>query len=163
MELALQVVGMKMTGKLEDARNIAMRIVGGNDNNNNNSGHSNCNGNMNGMHNHIASLALQTGENNFEAHIITTIGLLDVLETEHNSISLQNRQQHTMLHIAAMLGYTRLCSVLIDKGIDLNLQDKYGFTGMNFFMERKIYKISLIFYLFVLFTSPSLCSVDRKR
>ncbi|CAB4489647.1 unnamed protein product [Rhizophagus irregularis] len=132
MELALQVVGMKMTGKLEDARNIAMRIVGGNDNNNNNSGHSNCNGNMNGMHNHIASLALQTGENNFEAHIITTIGLLDVLETEHNSISLQNRQQHTMLHIAAMLGYTRLCSVLIDKGIDLNLQDKYGFTALHY-------------------------------
>ncbi|PKC12447.1 hypothetical protein RhiirA5_463964, partial [Rhizophagus irregularis] len=116
MELALQVVGMKMTGKLEDARNIAMRIVGGNDNNNNNS----------------ASLALQTGENNFEAHIITTIGLLDVLETEHNSISLQNRQQHTMLHIAAMLGYTRLCSVLIDKGIDLNLQDKYGFTALHY-------------------------------
>ncbi|RIA92219.1 hypothetical protein C1645_82014 [Glomus cerebriforme] len=131
MELALQVVGMKMTGKLEDARNIAMRIVGGNDNNNN-SGHSNGNGNMNGMHNHLASFALQTGENNFEAHIISTISLLDVLETEHDSISLQNRQQHTMLHIAAMLGYTRLCSVLIDRGIDLNLQDKYGFTALHY-------------------------------
>ena len=133
MELALQVVGMKMTGKLEDARNIAMRIVGGNDNNNNSS-NSNGNGNMNGMHNHLASFALQSGINNFEAHIITTISLLDVLETNHNSISLQNRQQHTMLHIAAMLGYTRLCSVLIEKGIDLNLQDKYGFTGMGFCM-----------------------------
>jgi uncharacterized protein len=28
MELALQVVGLKMTGKLEDAKSIAMRIVG---------------------------------------------------------------------------------------------------------------------------------------
>ena len=28
MELALQVVGLKMTGKLEDAKNVAMRIVG---------------------------------------------------------------------------------------------------------------------------------------
>ncbi len=27
MELALQVVGLKMTGKIEDARNVAMRIV----------------------------------------------------------------------------------------------------------------------------------------
>ncbi|CAO3598942.1 unnamed protein product [Absidia cylindrospora] len=32
MELALQVVGLKMTGKVEDARNIAMRIVDGNGN-----------------------------------------------------------------------------------------------------------------------------------
>ncbi|CAI2166247.1 2979_t:CDS:10 [Funneliformis geosporum] len=131
MELALQVVGMKMTGKIEDARNIAMRIVGGNDNNSN-SGNSNGNGSMNGMHNHLASFARQAGENNFEAHIITTISLLDVLETEHDSISLQNRQQHTMLHIAAMLGYTRLCSVLIDRDIDLNLQDKYGFTALHY-------------------------------
>jgi hypothetical protein len=29
MELALQVVGLKMTGKIEDAKNVAMRIVGG--------------------------------------------------------------------------------------------------------------------------------------
>ena len=28
MELALQVVGLKMTGKIEDAKNVAMRIVG---------------------------------------------------------------------------------------------------------------------------------------
>lgn len=35
MELALQVIGMKMTGIVEDARKIAMRIVQGNNNNNN--------------------------------------------------------------------------------------------------------------------------------
>ena len=28
MELALQVVGLKMTGKIEEAKNVAMRIVG---------------------------------------------------------------------------------------------------------------------------------------
>lgn len=33
MELALQVIGMKMTGIVEDARKIAMRIVQGNNNN----------------------------------------------------------------------------------------------------------------------------------
>lgn len=32
MELALQVVGMKMTGIVEDARKIAMRIVQGSGN-----------------------------------------------------------------------------------------------------------------------------------
>ncbi|ORX52017.1 hypothetical protein DM01DRAFT_1408472 [Hesseltinella vesiculosa] len=32
MELALQVVGLKMTGKVEDARDVALRIVEGNDN-----------------------------------------------------------------------------------------------------------------------------------
>jgi hypothetical protein len=35
MELALQVVGMKMTGIVEDARKIAMRIVQGNNGNSN--------------------------------------------------------------------------------------------------------------------------------
>ncbi len=32
MELALQVVGLKMTGKIEDAKDIAMRIVGSSSN-----------------------------------------------------------------------------------------------------------------------------------
>ena len=35
MELALQVIGMKMTGVVEDARKIAMRIVQGNSSGNN--------------------------------------------------------------------------------------------------------------------------------
>ena len=44
MELALQVIGMEMTGKVEDALDIATRIVGSNNNNshfNNNFNNSN--------------------------------------------------------------------------------------------------------------------------
>ncbi|KAI8341105.1 hypothetical protein BC941DRAFT_415850 [Chlamydoabsidia padenii] len=45
MELALQVVGLKTMGKVEDARQIAMRIVqGGGGNNNNQQGRNNYNG-----------------------------------------------------------------------------------------------------------------------
>ncbi|KAK7678243.1 hypothetical protein QCA50_018815 [Cerrena zonata] len=36
IELALQIVGLKMNGKLEDAKNIAKRIVGSDNNNSNN-------------------------------------------------------------------------------------------------------------------------------
>ncbi len=39
MELALQVVGLKMTGKIEDAKNVAMRIVGGNSGNDGSDSH----------------------------------------------------------------------------------------------------------------------------
>nr|CAG8438793.1 5539_t:CDS:10 [Entrophospora candida] len=81
MELALQVIGMKMTGKVEDALDIATRII----------------------------------------------------QTDYNdSISLQNRQQHTMLHFAATLGYQKLCSVLIEREIGLDVQDEYGFTALHY-------------------------------
>ena len=43
IELALQIVGLKMNGKLEDAKNIAKRIVGTDNNNNNNSSNINTN------------------------------------------------------------------------------------------------------------------------
>ncbi|KAF0405052.1 Mga2p [Gigaspora margarita] len=128
MELALQVVGMKMTGKLEDARNIAMRIVGGTDNNQNSV--NNSNGDMNGMQHHLSSFARQA--DNFEEHVIATLALMDAFETEYDSISLQNRQQHTMLHMASMLGYKRLCAYLIEKDINVDMQDKYGFTALHY-------------------------------
>ncbi|CAG8582667.1 6864_t:CDS:10, partial [Acaulospora morrowiae] len=131
MELALQVVGMKMTGKIEDARNIAMRIVGGADDSSN-SGGGNANGNMNGINLSSYARQISTSSNNLEEHIIATISLMDAIETEFNSLSLQNRQQHTMLHIAAMLGYKKLCEILIERGIEIDVQDKYGFTALHY-------------------------------
>ncbi|RHZ47528.1 hypothetical protein Glove_578g31 [Diversispora epigaea] len=132
MELALQVVGMKMTGKVEDARNIAMRIVGGNDSSSNSSVN-NANGNMNTMQNHFSSYARQVSmSQNFEEHIIATLSLMDVIETEYYSISLRNRQEHTLLHLATMLGYKRLCEIVIERNIDVGAQDKYGFTALHY-------------------------------
>jgi len=127
MELALQVVGMKMTGKLEDARNIAMRIVGGNENDDNN----NANSQINGMTNAMASILRGSSiAHNLEEHIVKTISLLDMYETEHpDTISLQNATRHSMLHFATMLGYEQLAVNLIERGIDVNMSDCYGFTG----------------------------------
>ncbi|CAX44214.1 IPT/TIG-domain family protein, putative [Candida dubliniensis CD36] len=47
IELALQIVGLKMNGKLEDAKNIAKRIVGTDNNNNNNNNNNNGNSSSN--------------------------------------------------------------------------------------------------------------------
>lgn len=146
MELALQVVGLKMTGKLEDARQIAMRIVqgdnGGNGGNSGNGGtthsgttHSGGNTMQNSA---SASPTTPTGQTRdrrqeLERQIIQALDVMETFETEHlGDISHPNCHQHTMLHLAAMLGFERLCRVLIDLGIDLNRVDNNGFTGLHY-------------------------------
>ncbi|CAG8487021.1 8074_t:CDS:10 [Ambispora gerdemannii] len=135
MELALRYVGLKMTGKFEDARNIAMRIVGS-ENDDGQSGQSSGNGNMNGMtNNNNLSSALQEASmsNNLEEHIIKTLSIVDVYETEHpNNISLQNVTKHTMLHLAVLLNFEQLAANLIERGINLNAIDHYGFTALHY-------------------------------
>ncbi|CAG8583034.1 2206_t:CDS:2 [Ambispora leptoticha] len=135
MELALRYVGLKMTGKFEDARNIAMRIVGS-ENDDGQSGQSSGNGNMNGMaNNSTLSSALQEASmsNNLEDHIIKTLSIVDAYETEHpNNISVQNATKHTMLHLAVLLNFEQLTTNLIERGIDINAVDHYGFTALHY-------------------------------
>ncbi|KAF8973065.1 hypothetical protein BDZ97DRAFT_1779170 [Flammula alnicola] len=120
MEIALQVVGLKMTGKIEDAKNVAMRIVGsaGGDNSDNN------NSNNSGMMQLSASpsmrdlrplLFARTGDNdNFESRI------LDFLAWT------------TLLHLSAFLGFSSLTTFLVNHGADLDARDRNGFTPLHF-------------------------------
>ncbi|KAI7902591.1 uncharacterized protein BX663DRAFT_509769 [Cokeromyces recurvatus] len=122
MELALQVVGLKMTGKVEDAREIAMRIVqGGNNNNNNNN-----NNQQQQQHQQNNNLAL-------EQHIIQVLEIMKTFnDVDSSDVSLANPQQHTMLHFAAMLGFPRLTETLIELGCDVNAVDKNGYTALHY-------------------------------
>src|SRR6185312_10895925 len=130
MELALQVVGMKMTGKLDDARNIAMRIIGDTSTNSSHSPSASPSGTTHSMNSTISAIVRNASmSNNLEEHIIKTIGLLDVETEFEDCISLQNSTKHTMLHLAAMLGFADLCNVLIEREINWETQDNYGFTG----------------------------------
>jgi hypothetical protein len=122
MELALQVVGLKMTGKVEDAREIAMRIVQGGGNG---GASSNNNGNSSdGKHTNQAAL---------ERHIIQVLQVMSAFcQVETDDISVTSPQGHTMLHLSCMLGFVELSTFLIDLGCDVNKTDRNGFTPLHY-------------------------------
>ncbi|KAG8908048.1 SPT3 Dosage dependent suppressor of Ty-induced promoter mutations-like protein [Tulasnella sp. 403] len=158
MELALQVVGVKMTGRIEEAKSVAMRIVGtGSGLDLGASGSSGgAGGNQMGVQCSespvvsrrgssidIASAAAQLTNpgrsKDFQSVIIDFLSLVDV-ELEDNTqaiptssaISSPNPTGQTLLHLAAILGFHRLVSFLITHGADVDARDKNGFTALHF-------------------------------
>ncbi|KAF7428296.1 SPT3 Dosage dependent suppressor of Ty-induced promoter mutations-like protein [Pleurotus ostreatus] len=144
MELALQVVGLKMTGKIEDAKNVAMRIVGNAGNDPSQQQH-----NMASNMMHIASLhhdlrpllvARATEGENFEALIIDFLLILDTSLEEESApdvlstpsvISHRNSSGQGLLHLAAFLGFEHLVRFLIARGADLDSRDRNGCTPLH--------------------------------
>ncbi|TFK44341.1 hypothetical protein BDQ12DRAFT_593514 [Crucibulum laeve] len=146
MELALQVVGLKMTGKIEDAKNVAMRIVGsaGGDDSQSQGG------NQTGMMQLASSLATRDirplllrrtveGEN-FEDIIVNFLALLDTPLDGNapNEISTVDAISHasssgqTLLHLGAFLGFASLVKFLVQHGADLDARDRNGYTPLHF-------------------------------
>ncbi|KAI9259694.1 hypothetical protein BDA99DRAFT_513959 [Phascolomyces articulosus] len=150
MELALQVVGLKMTGKVEDAREIAMRIVqGGNNqgqqsNGTTSSGGSNGGGNSEAMDSNSTNnesqqlqrqqkYLQQPQEASLERHIIQVLEVMDTMEDVQSSdVSIANAQGHTMLHLAAMLGFTKLTLALLDLNCSVDNIDRNGLTALHY-------------------------------
>ncbi|GAA5977606.1 hypothetical protein JCM10908_005036 [Rhodotorula pacifica] len=189
LELALQVVGMQMTGRIEDAAAIAMRIVangsGGGQGGGSMGGRgSNGNGASGGATDTAALAAtlesatrsayatptgsqassrrssfarstrpgpptseltrIASGETrNFEGIVIKFLSLLDLdpslipgaapsLPSSQPPISLVNQQRHTLLHLAAVLGFHRLVAFLLPRGIALDTADRNGYTALHF-------------------------------
>ncbi|KAF7724994.1 SPT3 Dosage dependent suppressor of Ty-induced promoter mutations-like protein [Apophysomyces ossiformis] len=122
LELALQVVGLKMTGKLHDAKQIAMRIVQGGD----------------GQDRSIPSRttpAHQQGQQQDPMHPVSASALeqqiIQALE-DIPDVSHANLNGHTMLHLAVLLNYQHLVEALIRKSALLNAQDRNGLTPLHF-------------------------------
>ena len=143
MELALQVVGLKMTGKIEDAKNVAMRIVNGSD------GSESHNGGNNSMMQLASSatrdlrplLFVRAGESDdFENLIVDFLAVVDVPLDRHSFISLPTAEAfsyptssgQTLLHLAAFLGFPSLLKFLVKHGVDLDSRDKSGYTALHF-------------------------------
>ncbi|EPQ57192.1 hypothetical protein GLOTRDRAFT_73813 [Gloeophyllum trabeum ATCC 11539] len=136
MELALQVVGLKMTGKLEDAKNVAMRIVG-------NAGpHDSQNGDDQSIPMQVAALAALSRANGLHGDIEQlVIKLLSILDTPSergtgvatsDAISLQSSSGHTLLHLATFLKFSSLVKFLLEHDIDPDVRDQNGFTAAHF-------------------------------
>lgn len=147
MELALQVVGMKLNGKLEDPRSVAMRIIGtagGDGSSTTPAQHPQ--GGDGGMQ-YQPSAAISSlrpllfarggdGEQ-FQQLILDFLMMLDVdIDTTARSTSLvishQTDSGQTLLHLACFLDYPDLVSFLITRGIDMDARDRNGCTALHF-------------------------------
>ncbi|CAL1707255.1 unnamed protein product [Somion occarium] len=141
MELALQVVGLKMTGKIEDARNIAMRIVTGPDTNqgtiepSSSMQMSTSPGSSFDIRQLLLARAGDSGD--FETLILDFLALLDVPMTVSTSslegaISQTTGSGQTLLHLATILNFSKVVEFLISHEIDIDARDNNGFTALHF-------------------------------
>ena len=140
MELALQVVGLKMTGKLEDAKSVAMRIVGP-ANEDALSGSNAPNGTQPAADS--ISLGLRSALHHMgpwsglEKMVIDLLSLLDVRIDTPSGASLARAMDHktsggqTLLHFAAFLKYQALVSFLVEHEVDKDARDHNGHTALH--------------------------------
>ncbi|KAK0504823.1 hypothetical protein EDD18DRAFT_1126615 [Armillaria luteobubalina] len=144
MELALQVVGLKMTGKIEEAKNVAMRIVGNAGDPSDSQNGSNMTGAMQLSSSFTRDLRplllIRAGENeDFQSLIIDFLSILDApVESSDKAISTEAAISHqspsgqTLLHLAAFLCFPSLVRFLVDHGADLDMRDRNGYTPLHF-------------------------------
>ncbi|CEH13946.1 HLH transcription factor EBF/Olf-1 and related DNA binding proteins [Ceraceosorus bombacis] len=161
MELALQVVGLQMTGQMQSARDVAMRVVGSGATNGQQSGQSGQQqqhfSNQGGQQRSqearnavaglfTAGLASAHGRNgdsqSFQDSVMKFLTLLDVETSDggaeadsaprRDAIRLANSQGHTLLHLAVMLGFHRLALALLERGCPPNARDHNGFAPLHF-------------------------------
>lgn len=147
MELALQVVGLKMTGKIEDAKNVAMRIVGNVGDGSAMQTDTPATDNNPMMQATSAARSLrplllgQTGENeDFQTRIIKFLSIMDapIDLPGSQSIPLNRVVSHpspngqTLLHLASFLGFDALVRFLVDRDVDLDVRDRNGYTALHF-------------------------------
>ncbi|KAF8315832.1 hypothetical protein DL93DRAFT_811522 [Clavulina sp. PMI_390] len=154
MELALQVVGLKMTGRIEEAKDVAMRIVGTSSSSGDGGDAGVAGGSMStyttlsgsavdGDVVHTAlhgadSQASGSSTRDFQSVIIEFLKLLDVevpttsRVTVEEAVSLASPSGQTLLHLSAILGFHRLLKHLVSRGIDLDVRDANGYTALHF-------------------------------
>ncbi|KAL1741123.1 hypothetical protein HDZ31DRAFT_67241 [Schizophyllum fasciatum] len=140
MELALQVVGLKMTGKIEDAKNVAMRIVGSTGDGSDQPTGTAPNSMQLATRELRPFLLQQVGANGDFEKVITNF--LSVMNTpvEHASaakvsiptaLAYTTTSGQTLLHLAAFLKFAGLTQFLIDHGADIDARDRNGYTSLH--------------------------------
>jgi len=128
---ALSVLGHKMTGKMEDVRDLARRIVGdGPSSWGASSGHS-PSGGAGGQN--ISGFNAATFGVDVEATLLRCLDLIDLDDSPHMPrLNLRRASGQTMLHLACSLGLHRFVAALLARGANPEPRDKGGFTPMHF-------------------------------
>lgn len=134
LELALQIVGLKMTGKLHDAKHIAMRILHGD------YSQSSCSHTGSTLAPQQSSFLSHTGS--LEEKIILALQQFDISDVSHT-----NASGHTMLHLATLLQYQQLVEELVARwhsGSSLDVKDRNGFTPLQLACWKRHFAIANI-------------------
>ncbi|GAV28120.1 hypothetical protein PMKS-001588 [Pichia membranifaciens] len=153
IELALQIVGLKMNGKLEDAKNIAKRIVGSNQMDSPQQSQQqqqqvspnstmsfadiplNQQLQLNWMA--VASNKIKELSKSTLNHEEILIKFLSMIKIPNSLISnpnwaVCNSEGQTMLHLACLQNYSKLCHFLMKNGSRVDYKDRNGFTPLHF-------------------------------
>lgn len=143
MELALQVVGLQMTGQMVSARDIAMRIVSASQVPD--QGATTYNADMqntlapNAME--LLSMGLRLYSSNasklpsIQDSLLGFLTLLDVdvaPSSNFPALFACNARGHTLLHLAVMHNLHRLVADLLRRGCPVNARDVNGYTALHF-------------------------------
>ncbi|KAJ3089593.1 hypothetical protein HDU96_003714, partial [Phlyctochytrium bullatum] len=147
MELALQVVGLRMTGKLEDARNVAMRIVtdtaqeGGNGNSGANTGNNGERRRSAGVPGSFTRLLAELAGRRLGTRAELELCLMDaILSAEQmdgtvrfrDALDVKTRTGHTLLHLACLAGMVTFAKLLVASGADVDARDVNGYTPLHY-------------------------------
>ncbi|KAM9919135.1 hypothetical protein OXX59_008155 [Metschnikowia pulcherrima] len=142
IELALQIVGLKMNGKLEDAKNIAKRIVGSDTTEGGSKMASPPNNSNDVMQEsmewydnaHKAVEKLSRSDMSTEDILINFLALVDLPNCPIiiPNWQLCNSQGQSLLHLATLRNYTKLVGFLITHGCKIDIQDNQGLTPLFF-------------------------------
>ncbi|KAF5135247.1 hypothetical protein DV495_000992 [Geotrichum candidum] len=123
IQMALQVVGLKMNGRLEDAREIARRIVNTTSFNPDNVKV------LDMWQNHSSQLSLDA----LEGLLLQCLQLIDSYKSDFNpNYQYCNGEGQTMLHLASSLGLKTFASQLLQRGSRVDVQDKSGYSPLHF-------------------------------
>ncbi|RKF84053.1 putative ankyrin repeat protein [Golovinomyces cichoracearum] len=130
LRTALSVLGHKMTGKMEDVRDLARRIVGENNLNWNTSS---------GLNSDISQVRGRSGLDNsnptedLETILLKFLDLIDLDDSPNMPrYNLRRKSGQTMLHLACSLGFDRFIAALLARGVNPDPKDNSGYTPMHF-------------------------------
>jgi hypothetical protein len=128
---ALSVLGHKMTGKMEDVRDLARRIVGdGPSSWGASAGHSPSGGSSNQQ---VSGFNAATFGVDVEATLLRCLDLIDLDDSPNMPrLNLRRGSGQTMLHLACSLGLHRFVAGLLARGANPEPRDKGGYTPMHF-------------------------------
>ena len=129
LKLALNIVGHKMTGRMEDAGDVARRIVSSGTNK---WVASPTHGST--QHRQASVLdASMLGSMEFEASLLACLDLIDLDDSPFPPrFNLRRPTGHSLLHYAASIGLHRFVAGLLARGANPHVRDKGGYSPMHY-------------------------------